>query len=1268
MNITRRIILAVVILMLLSGASLYTFTIYTRADLTPNILAQLLSESPEQIANERSNETQELPTPTFLSAADFNFDSTLEINLATLFSAPVVFEQDITAPNIIYELTSGEGIELSGDPQAPTITNTGLLSLEGLNGDVELASDNISISTSGNTITLSANIPSLPELPDFPDGAIVGTTDTQLLTNKSVNELTFVPAVTPTANAGKLYFDSSDETLYVYTQTYGWRDLTAGAFVYTTDGEGIELVGNEFQLELDGTSLEKSVTGLRVSADVSLLGQSIDTLEIENGTILPEDLNSGGTAPSNGYVLIYDGGNSSFQWQSPSAVFGSNWSRDIVNGILYPSTVDDVVSIASATNTPLTLTNTSSKLSLLINDELGDTTPFAIDSNGYVGIGTTAPQYPLDVFGVIGVNNIRAVFIPNQTTFAGSFVLGDGGTNLLNGGGSQAQENTFIGLGAGFLNTTAYNNTFVGADAGYTTTTGFNNTFIGQQAGYANLRGRSNTFLGHVSGGSNSDGDNNVFVGDFAGFQNTSGDTNTAVGAGANFNNQTGSNNVILGYQAGFGSVVHNKAGNVFIGYRAGYNELGNNRLYIENSNSSSPLIWGDFQGDIVGINGALGVGTIAPAAKLDVSAATTQMRLKNGTTYFADFYVNPTGELGILPSGTNIGLGTTDPEYRLDVVGTGRFTGDLRLEGAFYDGAGNTGSAGDILTSTGVGTTWRPASSLFDSIYFKDSGNSFGADAFIGTADSYSLSIITDGVAKMYIDPTGDIGIGGILPATDPTLFVSSSGRVGIGTTSPTVDFQTLGQMMINSTTNADEELHIGASPGSTDTAISMENNGIIFEIHVTQSGLFRITNSSETNEYFAIDSSGQVGIGTTNPGSQLSIAGLGSSSGTALVIDASGNVWRDSSSRRYKTNIQKLDADFRKILDLEPVSYDFTGTGVKTIGYIAEDLDAMGLNDLVVYDQFGQPDAIKYDRLAIYLTEVVKDQQRSISDLNNWIDIQLDSEGSVAITMPETSSLPTSEFEKIDIDKEAGDEFLALKQLVNTKLVNDIEAVQNDVINLGAKVQNTSSQSADLAARTEFAIATLSGKLADVENQILGLSTQALTASVSSQITTEDAVFGNITAMGNANFYDLGITGDLIAGLIKIDAETTSINTFAEPLRLQSEKMADVEIMDGLVRITREGDLEVDGTVKAGKFMVDTSDKLKSSAGEGVMVGGESSLIIQTERVSDGSLIYVTFTSDYSPATRYWVEGRKNGESFILKTDQPMAQDSSFSWWIVN
>ena len=179
------------------------------------------------------------------------------------------------------------------------------------------------------------------------------------------------------------------------------------------------------------------------------------------------------------------------------------------------------------------------------------------------------------------------------------------------------RDNTFIGHWAGYSNLTGYSNSFIGGSAGYYNTKGYSNTFIGHIAGNYNTEGNYNTFIGESAGLNNTTGQSNTFCGDSAGGSNTEGYDNTFIGMYAGFANKTGRYNTSLGYDAGRYNTTG--VGNVFLGYEAGYPETGSYKLYISNSTSSFPLIYGDFSTSIVGINGRLGVGTKAPAYALHI-------------------------------------------------------------------------------------------------------------------------------------------------------------------------------------------------------------------------------------------------------------------------------------------------------------------------------------------------------------------------------------------------------------------------------------------------------------------------------------------------------------------------------------------------------------------------------------------------------------------------------------------------------------------------
>lgn len=171
----------------------------------------------------------------------------------------------------------------------------------------------------------------------------------------------------------------------------------------------------------------------------------------------------------------------------------------------------------------------------------------------------------------------------------------------------EGKFNIFIGNESGKANSNGYFNLFVGDKAGQTNTTGPKNTFIGSQSGQANSEGGYNTFLGYNSG-ITSTGDYNTVVGADCGFniQANSGNTMMGAYAGEYF---TGNGNTFIGYKAGQNyATLRTGDGNVFIGSYAGYASGSvSNKLYISNTNTNTPLIYGDFTTNNVGL------GTNAP-------------------------------------------------------------------------------------------------------------------------------------------------------------------------------------------------------------------------------------------------------------------------------------------------------------------------------------------------------------------------------------------------------------------------------------------------------------------------------------------------------------------------------------------------------------------------------------------------------------------------------------------------------------------------------
>lgn len=179
-------------------------------------------------------------------------------------------------------------------------------------------------------------------------------------------------------------------------------------------------------------------------------------------------------------------------------------------------------------------------------------------------------------------------------------------------------------------------NTAMGTSAGYATT-GSNNVMIGHSAG-AQITGSNNVCIGWHSGhytGSPSGVGECVYIGVLAG----NGTGNYCVGIGretltatvtaatavgyqagkvttgaggvflgyqAGLLASSGANNTILGYQAG--ASLTTNGGCVMIGYQAGNAETAANKLYIHNSSSTTPLIYGDFSTPSITFNGTVNI------------------------------------------------------------------------------------------------------------------------------------------------------------------------------------------------------------------------------------------------------------------------------------------------------------------------------------------------------------------------------------------------------------------------------------------------------------------------------------------------------------------------------------------------------------------------------------------------------------------------------------------------------------------------------------
>ncbi len=243
--------------------------------------------------------------------------------------------------------------------------------------------------------------------------------------------------------------------------------------------------------------------------------------------------------------------------------------------------------------------------------------------------------------------------------------------------GFAGNSNTTLGQGAGSVAGDDDYSVFIGRDAGVSNTSGDYNTFVGGYAGYDNTTGLGNTFLGHTAGFSNTFGGYNAFLGFSAGRANTTGLGNTFLGHTAGYSNTTGS-------------------GNVFLGYRAGYNETGSNRLYIANSVTATPLIYGEFDNNKVVLNGNLEV--VGPNAGLVRLTDVTTDATTKGARLVLNHYNNAALPVYLF------GAAST-PGNNFIAFGGGNAIGNAATQLDFFTGPTTTTPTGTArMTITGSG------------------------------------------------------------------------------------------------------------------------------------------------------------------------------------------------------------------------------------------------------------------------------------------------------------------------------------------------------------------------------------------------------------------------------------------------------------------------------------------------------------------------------------------------------------------------------------
>jgi hypothetical protein len=526
----------------------------------------------------------------------------------------------------------------------------------------------------------------------------------------------------------------------------------------------------------------------------------------------------------------------------------------------------------------------------LYNTFLGnDSGNYSVSGEGNTGIGLQAAK------GLTSgtYNTAIGIFaLEDETT--GSFSTAVGRSALASQNG--ATYNTAVGRQAGALLSTGSYNTILGALALDAETTGSSNiaighqalgnqngvsgsVAIGHQAGLALFSGGQNTIVGYAALDAETTGANNVAFG-FSALGGQNGATyNTAVGRSAGLLLSTGSNNTILGGLAG--DNLTTGGSNIIIGASVdAQSATASGQISIGN------LIFGTAVGTgTTASTGNVGIGVVAPITKLDVKG---DVAVKNGTSAVEQTIYNTYTDAS---NYEGLEIGFKDSLNVATIKTTANGTGTVRP--IVFATGGTERIRINANGKIGVGTT------VPTYLYQQDTAN--GTENWIGVRQAaqalWSMGLKA-GSGTFHVR-SGNAG-----SEIDHMSITYTTGNVGIGDPTPSYKLDVAGDSIFGDNSNGIAIRFHDVHGGSVSAGIgSFSSNSSVKEL------AFYVASTTE-NQAMRINYLGNVGIGTTSPGSKLDVAGgvtlrdrsamtltaaqskIWSQSGEMKVIDAAGNI----------------------------------------------------------------------------------------------------------------------------------------------------------------------------------------------------------------------------------------------------------------------------------------------------------------------------------------------------------------------------------------
>jgi hypothetical protein len=576
---------------------------------------------------------------------------------------------------------------------------------------------------------------------------------------------------------------------------------------------------------------------------------------------------------------------------------------------------------------------TQSYVAKFINGTGGLGNSLIFDNGTNVGVATTAPGFPLDVAGIVnaqkdiqGLGDLRVDFKSlNKGSYSPGIRFGSGNTGEGISSARGGTTNVYgIDIYTKYLPRVSVTN---GGNVGIGTAT---------PASMLDVHGTGNfTGLVTFASGQTFPGAAELTAANtFTGNQTVNGNlTATGVVTGSSF--QIGNNLFAYG-----SSLTRN----ALLGFAGNTTMTGNS-----NTASGSAALSHNTTGSF---NTANGVGALYD---------NTTGHHNTGSGFMA-LYFNSTGYYN-----TAIGLAA------LWGNSTGSANTAIGLEALYTNGTGfdNTSVGYAALSANTIGSDNTAVGFLagqpLDSSSVTANYNTFLGSGAVGSTGTLTNATAIGAKAEVAASNALVLGsINGLNHATADTY-------VGIGTTAPSAKLSVSGAETTAGGFGAAIKLSNSAAGGANWylRAGATGTNTPAGGLSIANDSLYAV----------AINSSGQVGIGTETPANTLEVV----AGGTTLA-----DAWTTRSSRRFKTNIHTLHGALDKVEQLRGVSYDLKESGKHEVGVIAEEVGAV-VPEVVTWEKNGKDaQGVDYSRLTALLIEATKEQQTLIREQQKQLQAQ--------------------------------------------------------------------------------------------------------------------------------------------------------------------------------------------------------------------------------------------------------------------------------------